>query len=228
MVKTTPAATESLAEPVVCTMLFSRIDVRPSARKMVIDSTAIGIDELTVRPILSARYTLDALKMRPSATPSSRARGVSSAGDCEAGTYGWWLVIRRRICAQNRAGVQAPSRRGARTCGRRPGIASPYARDHGPEPPRAATGPRRRLRDRGADRAGRHGARVSRARAAAGAPRGRQGVAPRPRPRRRVPAAVRARGAHRGRADPSEHRADLRRRRGGRLRFLRDGLRGRG
>src|SRR5256885_10875127 len=46
MVKTTPAATESLAEPVVCTMLFSRIEVRPSARKIVIDSTAIGMEEL--------------------------------------------------------------------------------------------------------------------------------------------------------------------------------------
>ena len=52
---TTPAATESLADPVVCTMLFSRIDVRPSARKIVMESTAMGIEELTVSPILSAR-----------------------------------------------------------------------------------------------------------------------------------------------------------------------------
>src|SRR2546426_5637288 len=52
IVKTTPAATESLADPVVCTMLFSRIEVRPSARKIVIESTAIGMEELTVSPIL--------------------------------------------------------------------------------------------------------------------------------------------------------------------------------
>src|SRR5213592_4467686 len=55
IVKTTPAATESLADPVVCTMLFSRIEVRPRARKIVIESTAIGMEELTVRPILSAK-----------------------------------------------------------------------------------------------------------------------------------------------------------------------------
>jgi len=54
-VKTTPAATESLADPVVCTMLFSRIEVLPRARKIVIESTAIGMEELTVSPILSAR-----------------------------------------------------------------------------------------------------------------------------------------------------------------------------
>src|SRR2546425_75167 len=52
IVKTTPAATESLADPVVCTMLFSRIEVRPRARKIVIESTAIGMEELTVSPIL--------------------------------------------------------------------------------------------------------------------------------------------------------------------------------
>src|SRR5882762_1719294 len=90
IVKTTPAATESLADPVVCTMLFSRIEVRPRARKIVIDSTAIGMDELTVSPILSARYTLDALKISPSSTPRIRARAVSSGGDWVAGTYGWW------------------------------------------------------------------------------------------------------------------------------------------
>ena len=55
IVNTTPAETESAAEPVVWTMLFSRIVERPSQRKIVIDSTAIGIDALTVRPIFSAR-----------------------------------------------------------------------------------------------------------------------------------------------------------------------------
>src|SRR3989475_13175457 len=90
MVKTTPAATESLADPVVWTMLFSRIDVRPRARKIVIESTAIGMEELTVSPILRARYTLDALKIRPSSTPRIRARGVSPAGKGVAGAGGGW------------------------------------------------------------------------------------------------------------------------------------------
>ncbi len=89
MVNTTPEATASLAEPVVCTMLFSRIEVLPRARKIVMDSTARGIEVLTVRPIFSARYTLDALKMRPRQTPRMSARGVSSGRVCDAGTYGW-------------------------------------------------------------------------------------------------------------------------------------------
>ena len=85
IVKTTPAETESAAEPVVCTMLFSRMVERPSQRKIVIDRTAMGIDALTVSPILSARYTFDAPKMSPSTTPSAMARRVSSAGACVAG-----------------------------------------------------------------------------------------------------------------------------------------------
>src|SRR5437773_10050277 len=90
IVKTTPAATESLADPVVWTMLFSRIEVRPRARKIVIESTAMGMEELTVSPILSARYTLEALQINPSTTPRMRARGVRSAGKRVAGLYGWW------------------------------------------------------------------------------------------------------------------------------------------
>src|SRR2546422_11323902 len=31
--------------------------------------------------------------MRPRSTPRIKARGVSSAGDCDAGTYGWWSGI---------------------------------------------------------------------------------------------------------------------------------------
>ena len=49
-VKITPAATDSPAEPVVCTMLFSRIVDLPNARRMEIDSTEIGIDAETVSP----------------------------------------------------------------------------------------------------------------------------------------------------------------------------------
>ena len=54
-VKTTPAAIDSPAEPVVCTMLFSRIVERPRVRKKATDRTAMGIEAETVRPILRAR-----------------------------------------------------------------------------------------------------------------------------------------------------------------------------
>src|SRR5258706_9736057 len=46
----------------VWTMLFSRIVERPSQRKIVIDSTAIGIDALTVRPIFSASIPIAVLR----------------------------------------------------------------------------------------------------------------------------------------------------------------------
>ena len=83
-----PAAIDSPAEPVVWTMLFSRIVERPSVRKKATESTAIGIEAETVRPILSARYTLEAANTRPSSAPRISARTVSSAGDWLAGTNG--------------------------------------------------------------------------------------------------------------------------------------------
>ena len=50
MVKTTPPATDSPADPMVWTMLFSRIVEPPSFFSTEIASTAIGIDALTVSP----------------------------------------------------------------------------------------------------------------------------------------------------------------------------------
>jgi hypothetical protein len=87
-VKTMPAAIDSPAEPVVCTMLFSRIVERPRVRKKATERTAMGIEAETVRPILSARYTLDAAKTIPSSAPRSTARNVISAGLWLAGTKG--------------------------------------------------------------------------------------------------------------------------------------------
>ena len=52
---TTPAAIDSPAEPMVWTMLFSRIVEPPSFLSSEIASTAIGIDADTVRPAFSAR-----------------------------------------------------------------------------------------------------------------------------------------------------------------------------
>ncbi len=51
-VKMTPAAIDWPALPVVWTMMFSRIELRPKMRRMLIDSTAIGIDAATVSPAL--------------------------------------------------------------------------------------------------------------------------------------------------------------------------------
>ena len=49
-VKMTPPATDSPADPVVWTMLFSRMVGRPRARSTEIDKTAMGIEAPTVRP----------------------------------------------------------------------------------------------------------------------------------------------------------------------------------
>ncbi len=60
MVTPRPNAIDSPAEPAVCTMLFSRMveSRRPSfesRRKIVIASTATGIDALTVMPTFKTR-----------------------------------------------------------------------------------------------------------------------------------------------------------------------------
>jgi hypothetical protein len=54
-VKTAPAATDSPAEPIVWTMLFSRIVDLPIFLKTAIARTAIGTEAETVRPARSAR-----------------------------------------------------------------------------------------------------------------------------------------------------------------------------
>ena len=54
-VKTTPAAMLSPADPMVWTMLFSRMVEPPNFLRSEMLSTAIGIDALTVRPAFSAR-----------------------------------------------------------------------------------------------------------------------------------------------------------------------------
>ena len=55
IVNTTPAATDSPAEPMVWTMLFSRIVEPPSRFSTEMASTAIGIEALTVSPARSPR-----------------------------------------------------------------------------------------------------------------------------------------------------------------------------
>ena len=80
IVKITPAAADSPAEPVVCTMLFSRIVERPNARRMLIDSTAMGIDAETVSPARSPTYTDTAPNSTPNSAPKMIARSVNSRG----------------------------------------------------------------------------------------------------------------------------------------------------
>jgi hypothetical protein len=49
-VKMTPEAMDWPALPVVWTMLFSRIEARPKARRMLMESTAMGMEAATVSP----------------------------------------------------------------------------------------------------------------------------------------------------------------------------------
>src|SRR5437773_7127083 len=70
-------------------MLFSRIVEPPMRFRTEIASTAIGIDALTVSPARRPRYTVDAPKSSPNSTPITIAFAVNSAGDFDAGTYGW-------------------------------------------------------------------------------------------------------------------------------------------
>ena len=88
IVKTTPPATDSPADPMVWTMLFSRIVEPPSFFSTEIARTAIGIEALTVSPARRPRYTVDAPNSNPKRTPMTIALAVNSAGDCDAGTYG--------------------------------------------------------------------------------------------------------------------------------------------
>src|SRR6266705_5452621 len=77
-VNITPAASDSPAEPVVCTMLFSRMVARPNALRMLMDSTAIGIEAETVSPARNPTYTLTAPNSRPNRAPKTTARTVNS------------------------------------------------------------------------------------------------------------------------------------------------------
>ena len=87
-VKTTPAAMLSPAEPMVWTMLFSRMVEPPSFFSKEMERTAMGIDAETVSPALSAGYTVDAPKMSPNMAPTMTALGVNSAIRVSSATYG--------------------------------------------------------------------------------------------------------------------------------------------
>src|SRR6266404_1821384 len=88
IVNITPAASDSPAEPVVCTMLFSKMVDRPNARRMLMERTEMGIEAETVRPARSPTYTVTAPKSKPKRAPSITARIVKSASVCSGGMYG--------------------------------------------------------------------------------------------------------------------------------------------
>ena len=86
--KTTPEASDSPADPMVWTMLFSRMVEPPRRLRTEMASTAMGIDALTVSPARRPRYTVEAPKINPNNAPRMMARMVNSATDMLAATYG--------------------------------------------------------------------------------------------------------------------------------------------
>ena len=78
-VKIAPAATDSPAEPMVCTTLLSSTEFRRRAtRRMPIASTAAGMEADTVMPTRRPRYALAAPKTTASTMPVSTEVTVSS------------------------------------------------------------------------------------------------------------------------------------------------------
>ena len=71
-VKITPEAIDWPALPVVCTILFSRIEALPNARRIEIESTEIGIDAATVSPARSPTYTRHRAKQHPKDRPQQQ------------------------------------------------------------------------------------------------------------------------------------------------------------
>jgi len=86
IVNITPAASDSPAEPVVCTMLFSRIVDFPNARRMEIESTEMGMEAETVRPARSPTYTDTAPNKTPKIAPRKTARKLNSVRLVDAST----------------------------------------------------------------------------------------------------------------------------------------------
>src|SRR5229473_6080542 len=87
IVNITPAASDSPAEPVVCTILFSRMVERPNARRMLMESTEMGIEAETVSPARKPTYTVTAPKSSPKSAPRITARMVNSFRLSSADTY---------------------------------------------------------------------------------------------------------------------------------------------
>jgi hypothetical protein len=82
MVKIVPAASDELAEPMVCERLASRRTSRClNSRKTATVKTAMGIEVDTVNPAFRPRYAFAAPNATPKTMPASTARRVNSVTD---------------------------------------------------------------------------------------------------------------------------------------------------
>ena len=89
IVKIAPAASDSPAEPMVCTILLSRMEsLRMMILMIVIEITAAGIEAETVSPTFSPRYAFAAPKTTASTIPRMIDAGVISVVTLSAGIYG--------------------------------------------------------------------------------------------------------------------------------------------
>ena len=90
IVKMIPAASDSPADVIVWTALFSKIvtSLNFNNRRTSIDMTAAGIDAETVIPMYKPRYVFAAVINAPNIRPSTIARTVSSAIFFSGATYG--------------------------------------------------------------------------------------------------------------------------------------------
>lgn len=88
-VKIAPAATDSPAEPMVCTKLFSRMEsLRKMTRMIPIEITAAGIEAEIVIPTRSPRYAFAAPNTIARRIPIKREVTVNSGTTLSAGIYG--------------------------------------------------------------------------------------------------------------------------------------------
>ena len=88
-VKIAPAAKDSPAEPIVCTILLSKIESFFIITRITpIEITAAGIDAETVIPTRKPRYAFAAPKITASKTPMMIDVAVNSGVTFSAGIYG--------------------------------------------------------------------------------------------------------------------------------------------
>ena len=86
IVKITPAASDSPEEPMVCTMLFSRIvplraPIFFNTPNIATDITATGMEALMVNPTRNPTAALAAANNIPKTLPMTAALMVNSAGE---------------------------------------------------------------------------------------------------------------------------------------------------
>src|SRR5699024_6002437 len=88
-VKITPAANDSPVDVIVCTILFSRMDVRFNIiRSTAIEITAAGIEADTVIPTIKPKYAFAAPNTIANTAPTRAAVNVNSVFLSAGDTYG--------------------------------------------------------------------------------------------------------------------------------------------